>query len=282
MKSLIYIATSLWAYTGFASTIEINEALNQGKIKVTTAYQSLGEKGILLTVQNNSGQPLSVSIPGGTTFSPDGNDEQVLINIEEGRLALAAGQVKTIQVDGYCTQRSKLAPTVENNFKVGKTNNALLLSLLNFLKENKPTSSNYQSAIWTLTDNESIAAIEPYTPADQKLREYLAKLTKRENPWYSSGQQLSVIPGRPIQRNTIDIKGNLEFTLSESTQFEVIVVNSDNKEMMRMKKDQSIEKDIKHSFHFSLSVRGWEVGTYYVLLRKKSNQSKIASFKFEV
>lgn len=282
MKSLIYIAFSLWAFSGAASTIEITEALKQGKIKVTTTYQSLGEKGLLLTVKNNSPQPLTISIPGGTLFSPDENDEQVLMNIEEGRLALTGSQTKTIQVDGYCTQRNKSAPSLENNFKVGKTNNTLLLSLLDFLKTNKPASSNYQSAVWTLTDNESIASIEPYTAADQKLREHIAKLTKRENPWYSSGQQLNVIPGRPIQRNTVDIKGNLEVKLSESTQFEVIVVNSDNKEMMRMPRDQFLEKNIQHSFQFSLSVRGWEVGTYHVLLRKKSDQSKIASFAFEV
>lgn len=282
MKSLIYIAFSLWAFSGAASTIEITEALKQGKIKVTTAYQSLGEKGISLTVKNNGNQPLTISIPGGTIFSPNENDEQVLMNIEEERLALSPGQVKTIQVDGYCTQRNKSAPSLENNFKVGKTNNALLLSFLDFLKTNKPTPSNYQSAVWALTDNESIASIEPLTPADKKLREHIAKLTKRENPWYSSGQQLNVIPGRPIQRNTVDIKGNLEVKLSESTHFEVVVVNSENKEMMRMPRDQFIEKNIDHSFRFSISVQGWEVGTYHVLLRKKSDRSNIASFAFEV
>jgi hypothetical protein len=282
MKSLIYIVLSLWAFSGFASTIEITEALKQGKIKVTTAYQTLGEKGISLTVKNNGAQPLDILIPSGTTFSPDGNEEQVLMNIQEEHLSLASGQIKKIEVGGYCTQRSKLAPRLENNFKVGKTNNTLLLSFLDFLKTNKPSPSNYQSAVWALTDNESIASIEPYTPTDQKLREHISKLTKRENPWYSSGQQLNVVPGRPIQRNTVNIKGNLEVKLSENTQFEVVVVNSDNKEMMRMPKDQFIEKNIDHSFRFSISVQGWEVGTYHVLLRKKSDQSKIASFAFEV
>lgn len=282
MKSLISIAFSLWALSGSASAIEITEALKQGKINVTTVYQSLGEKGISLTIRNNSGQVINILIPGGITFSPGKSEEQVLMNIEERNIALSAGQVKTIQVDGYCTQRNKSAPGLENNFKVGKTNNTLLLSLLDFFKTNKPTSSNYQSAVWALTDNESIASIEPYTAADQKLRDHIAKLTKRENPWYSSGQQLTIIPGRPIQRNTVNIKGNLEVKLSESTPFEVVVVNSDGNEMMRMPKDQFIEKNIDHSFRFSLSVQGWEVGTYHVLLRKKSDQSKIASFAFEV
>lgn len=282
MKSLICIVTSLWAFTGLTSTIEITEALKQGKIKVATTYQSLGEKGLLLTVKNNGTQPLTISIPSGTTFSPDENNEQVLMNIDEERLALSGSQTKTIQVDGYCTQRNKSAPSLNNNFKIGKTNNTLLLSFLDFLKSNKPTSSNYQSAVWALTDNESIASIEPLTPADQQLRDHIAKLTKRENPWYSSGQQLNIMPGHPIQRSIVNIKGNLEVKLSESTQFEVIVVNSNNQEMMRMPKDQFIEKNIDHSFRFSISVQGWEVGTYHVVLRKKSDQSNIASFAFEV
>lgn len=282
MKPLICIAFFFWTFCGIASSIEITEALKLGKIKVIPAYKKLGNKGVLLTVSNTGTQPLTISIPGGTTFSPGGNEEQVLMNIEEVQLSLSGGETKSVYAGGYCTQLSRLVPRLENSFKIGKTDNRLLLSLLEFLKANKPSPINYQSAVWALTDNESIASIEPLTPADQKLREHIAELTKRTNPWYTSGQNISAEPGRPIQRNTIAVKGNLEVTLNENTEFEIIVVNSDNKVKANLPAKEPIEKNVKHKFRFALTVQGWEMGKYQVLLRKISDGSTIASFPFEV
>ena len=204
------------------------------------------------------------------------------MNIEEKQLALNGKETKSIHVGGYCTQLSKMTPRLDNRFKVGTTSNAQLHSLLTFLKTNKPSPVNYQAAVWALTDQESIAAIEPLTPADKKLREHIAVLTKQKDPWYTSGQTIQAEPGRPIQRNTIAVKGNLEVILKETTEFEIVVVNSTNEVKATMPTKEPIEKDIKHSFKFGLTVQGWEMGTYQVVLRKLSDESTIASFPFQV
>lgn len=115
MKSLICIAFSLWAFSGVATTIEINEALKLGKIKAVPTYKKLGNKGISLKISNVSNQPLTVSIPGGTTFSPGGNEEQVLMNIEEVQLVLNGGETKSVLV-GEVT-----VPSSVNWFHVWKT-----------------------------------------------------------------------------------------------------------------------------------------------------------------
>ncbi len=281
MKSLICIAFSLWAFCGVASTIEITEALKLGKIKVTPTYQSLGQKGMLLTIKNNGAQSLTIAIPGGTTFTPPAG-EQVLMNVEDEILVLGSNETKKIYVGGYCTQLGNVAPRLESNFKIDKTTNKLLLSLLDFLKTNNPHPNNYQAAIWALTDNSPIADIVRNTADDNKMREHIAKLTKRENPWNANGQQLNVVPGRPIQRNTVDVKGNLDVTLQENANFDIVVVDSQNEEKLRFPREQSIQKNIPYSFRFSLSVQGWEVGTYRVILKKKTDGSTIASFDFQV
>lgn len=281
MKSLICIAFSLWAFCGVASTIEITEAVRLGKIKVTPAYQSLGSKGMLLTVKNNGTQQMTVSIPGGTTFIPP-SGEQVLMNVKDELLVLGNNETKKIYVGGYCTQLGNVAPRLESNFKIAKTTNKLLLSFLDFLKTNKPHPDNYQAAIWALTDNASIADIVRNTNDDNKLRDHIATLTKRKNPWNENGQQLSVTPGQPIQRNTVDVKGNLDVTLQENANFDIIVVDSSNEEKMRFPREQFIQKNVPYQFRFSLSVQGWQVGTYRVILKKKTDGSTIASFDFQV
>ena len=282
MKSLLSLAFSILAFCGTTSTIDINEALKTGKITIVPTYKKLGNNGVLLTISNTTAQMITVSIPGGTIFQPEGGNEQVLMNIEEKQLALNGKETKSIHVGGYCTQLSKMTPRLDNRFKVGTTSNAQLHSLLTFLKTNKPSPVNYQAAVWALTDQESIAAIEPLTPADKKLREHIAVLTKQKDPWYTRGQTVLAEPGRPIQRATIAVKGNLEVTLKETTEFEIVVVNSTNEVKATMPTKEPIEKDIKHSFKFGLTVQGWEMGTYQVVLRKLSDESTIASFPFQV
>lgn len=158
----------------------------------------------------------------------------------------------------------------------------MLLSFLEFLRTNKPSPVNYQSAVWALTDNKSIASIEPLTPADRKLRDHIAKMTKQTNPWYTNGENIRAEPGRPIQRNKIAVKGNLEVVLKENTEFEIVVINSDNEVKATMPTKEPIQKNVKHTFRFGLTVQGWKTGSYQVVLRKTSDGSKIASFPFEV
>lgn len=283
MKSLfISISLIFWVFCSAASTIDITEAIKLGKIKVAPTFSKLGHKGITLTVSNITPQSMNIAIPGGTTFSPAGEDEQILMNIEEVQLALNAGETKSVLVGGYCTQLRNTTPSLDNTFKIGKTSNALLLGFLDFLKTNKPSPTNYQAAVWALTDNESIASIEVMNPADQQLREYIAKQTSRSNPWYSNKQQIHAEPGRIIQRNSVSITGDLEFSLNETTHFEIVVVNSNNEVKMGLPSKEPIIKNIKHTFRFSVTVRGWESGQYHVLIRKKSDGSKIASYPFEV
>lgn len=283
MKSLIIsIALSLWAFCGAASTIDITEAIRSGAIKAVPAFEKLGHKGVQLTITNNGSQPLTIKIPGGTIFTPNGGNEQVLLNIEDAQLALNGKETKKINVGGYCTQLSKLTPSLDNGMKVGKTSNSNLLSFLEFIKTSKPSPVNYQAAVWAMTDNESIAAIEPLTPNDQKLRDHIAKMTKQNNPWYTSGRNVVAEPGRPIQRNTIAVKGNLEVTLKEDTEFEMVVVNSDNEVKATLPSKEPIEKNVKHTFRFAVTVQGWEMGKYQVLIRRKVDGSKIAAFPFDV
>ena len=210
MKSLLIIAILLFTFKGLAASIEINEAIKTSKIKVSSHYERLGDKGLTLTITNLTSGVLSISIPAGTTFKSS-DEEQELINIEEEFLALNQKEMKTVKVGGYCMELDKIAPRLENNFKVGKTKNTLLLSLIEFLKTNKPSPSNYQEAVWAITNGEPISSIEVMNESDEKLRSHIAKLTNRPNPWYSKDQKTTIEPGRPIERNSISVSAKISF-----------------------------------------------------------------------
>lgn len=281
MKSLLIIVVLLFTFKGIAASIEINEAIKTSKIKVSSHYERLGDKGLTLTITNLTAGVLSISIPAGTTFKSS-DEEQELINLEHELLALNQKEVKTIEVGGYCMELNKIAPRLESNFKVGKTKNTLLLSLLEFLKTNKPSPSNYQEAVWAITNGEPISSIEVINEADKELRSHIAKLTNRPNPWYSKDQKTSIEPGRPIERSSISVSGNMEVSLPVDTPFKFVVLDDKGNEKAVIQPKASIIKNVEHSFRFALTVAGWNKGKYKIVLKRLSDNSSIKTFDFEI
>ncbi|MCO5258808.1 MAG: hypothetical protein M9916_01570 [Crocinitomicaceae bacterium] len=281
MKFLLTLAILLCWSIGLASSIEINEAVKTGKIKVQTKYEQLGHKGVMLTISNLSSAALSITVPPGTTFKAS-DEEQELLNIEEQLIALNSKETKTVEVGGYCTQLSKIAPRLESKFNVGKTKNALLIAFLDFLKTNNPSKTNYQNAVWALTDRESISSIEVKNDADNKLREFIAKQTNRTNPWHTNVQNMNVVPGRPIERRTMAVSGHLDVTTTKDIPFHFVVVNDRGEEKQIINTNQTIEKNIKNTFRFALTVQGWEKGKYKINIQSKEDGSIIKAFDFEI
>ncbi|MBN9295107.1 MAG: hypothetical protein J0G96_14105 [Flavobacteriia bacterium] len=282
MKTLTLIFLFLSVLGTSTAPVNISDALKQHKIKIKTSFNQLGKDGIALVLTNPGTQTISIKIPAGTIFHPESDEEQTLMNVEEMLISLAPQQTKKINTGGYCTMLKKHCPKSENAFKIEETNNEKLLSFIDFLKTNTVSPDNYQAAIWALTDNEEISSILPLTEADKKLREHIAKLTNRKNPWYSSEQQVQAEQGRPIQRNRVDIQGELFVKLQENTEFTVSVENAAHEVKLEMPGTHLIEKNVENSFSFKVSVKEWEIGKYSVVLRKKSNKAKIAFHDFNV
>ncbi|HNS42043.1 MAG TPA: hypothetical protein PKN22_04735 [Taishania sp.] len=281
MKHLIFIALILWGYIGWAAPIDITEAIATGKIKVLTSYEKLGNNGVILTLTNLQASPITIVVPAGTLFKSS-DEEQELLNIEEQLFVLQQNEQKKVRVGGYCTQLKRIAPRLDSKFTIGKTKNTLLLAFLEFLKTNQPSKSNYQEAVWALTDKEPIESIEVKNDADTKLREFIAKKTNRTNPWYYKQQSVGVTPGRPIERRTIAVSGHLDITTTEDTPFRIIVVDLAGKELQVLNQNNTIEKNVKHSFRFALTVQGWQKGKYKILIQKEADKSTIKAFDFEV
>jgi hypothetical protein len=282
MKSLVVMVVSLMTFFGYAATIEIQEALRLGKITVATSYLKLGEKGLQITLKNKENEPLSIQIPRGTTFHPNNDDEQILMNVEPQLLALAPNQSCKSVIDAYCIQLENHAPSLSTSFSVNKVKDKKLVDFLGFLEKNKVSKENYQVALWALTDASPIADISSITKEDMLMRDWIAKTTNRVNPWYDTGNRIDAEPGRPIRRTPVSVKGELKLFLKEDTTFELLVLDDEKKEMMRFPRNPFVQKNSDYTFRFNVQVEGWRVGTYKVVLRNVKDKSEISVFNFEV
>ncbi|HRO76692.1 MAG TPA: hypothetical protein PLP27_11155 [Crocinitomicaceae bacterium] len=281
MKALILFTLFLLASSG-VSTLDLTDAVTQKKVTIKSSFSQLGNDGITLQISNTSAETINLKIASGTLFYPESDDEQVLMNVDEQMIALAPKQSKTVVVDGYCTMLSKNCPSKTNNFKVAKNTQTNLNSFVNFLKTNKVSKENYQSAIWAITDNEDIAAIDPKTEADKALRKHIATMTNRKDPWYNRAQNIVATPGVQIERRSANIDGMLEINPATTMEIAVTVEDDKGNIKMQMPKTIRLDKGIQNSFSFNVKVGNWEVGKYHVMLRKVGTKEKIKQFDFTV
>jgi hypothetical protein len=263
------------------AALDLVDAVNQKKVSVKFTYSSLGKDGMKLTVTNLTVGQLSLTVTPGTIFIPEDDGEQTLMTVEEALIALAPQKTASKLVGGYCIMLSKHAPNLGRSFKIGRVSNQNLISFLDFVKTNPVSKDNYQSAIWSISDNEDIASIDPINEADKKLREFIAKMTNRKNPWYSKPQQITVNPGQLIERKSVNINGILEVKVTESYDVYVVVENSKGEVKMKLPV-MSLDKNSDNSFQFKVEASRWEVGDYKVVIRKVSDNKEVKRFDFKV
>lgn len=279
-KTCLIFLSFLFALNLFAEE-DILEAIQQKKITVKFSYTQLGKDGLKMTVTNLTKSKLSLSLSPGTLFIPKDSSEQTLMNVDEEFFVLEPAKNATKMVDGYCIHLSKSAPSLSQTFTMGQTKNANLISMLSFIKSHPVTESNYQAAIWAITDHSDIASIDPITDADAQFRKHIATITHRKDPWYSKPQTIVANPGEQIQRNSVHISGVIEIHADKTYEVYLTVENSKGEVKMKLK-PMTIQKDWDNSFEFKVKAAKWEVGDYKVIIRRVSDNKEVKHYDFSV
>lgn len=264
------------------NALHLEQAISEKKVTVKTNFNFLGKQGITLTILNNTTSPLKIEIPAGTIFEPENEDEQTLMNVEEKILAMKPKETTVVEVDGYCIMADKRCPKTANNFTISHVNHQNLNSFLGFIQKEKVSEMNLQAAIWAITDNEDIGAIEPTLDGDVKLREHISKMTGRENPWYTRKQEIIATPGEVIQRRSADVRGELEIFAQNNMKVIMTVENDQNEVKVKFKNVMKLVKNSENSFNFRIRVNTWEVGNYRVVIRKADTNEEVKRFDFEI
>ncbi|MBW7866729.1 MAG: hypothetical protein H3C31_00220 [Brumimicrobium sp.] len=280
MKTSLLILTIAISFVLRANE-DFLEAISQNKVSYSISYKSFGEKGISLNIKNLTANVISLSIAPGTIFLPESDDEQTLMNADEQLIVLRPKAEDFVLVDGYCINYNKLAPSEESTYKIKKTNNPNLIALLDYFKQNPISKDNYQAAIWAVSDNEDIAYIEPITESDKGVRELIAKMTNRPNPWYSKDEKIEVEPRQVIARGSSVVEGILSMTPEKDVEVYVTVENS-NMEQIRDYPGMKFDKGWSTNLRFKIAVSGWEKGNYTATIRDKATGEGLKTFEFSI
>jgi len=263
-------------------TISIEDAIQQKLIKVNAISNGkYYDESVILSVQNLSTKPITVSIPACYSFYPQEDDEQTLITTTEQLIALNSKQVKKQAIYAFCSEASDAVPTENTPFSFGNTKRKDLEHLMEYTSKHKVSSSSLQDAIWAVSDGNSIANIYVETEEDKKLRAYVAEITGRTNPWYTSPQNHALNDSRNIVSETIKIEGNLVFSLPETTTFYQEIRNKAGEVKMKGTKTLTLTKGENIKFYFKIEVTGWEKGEYDVFVISTKNKI-VTNYSFAV
>lgn len=277
--SIVYfIATSFFISRYLKNTIDLKTALNQKKI--TATFKSNGnysDESVDYIISNNTNQTLSIRVPSGTLFNPKDSSEQTLIQVHENILTLKSKEEIKGTFEAFCTESNDNCPTANDAMSIGENKNQKLDSLINHLKTNKINSAHYQQAIWCVTDGKSVSNILNNSHSSD-LREYVSELTGQENTWYSTPQNVHVNSNGNIVSTTKTITGEISFHCRKATQIFQDVHDHNGIKLISTEPYRTV-RDGNITYTFTIKVKGWEPGNYYVRLHDGQRELKKYSFQ---
>lgn len=280
---VIVFVLSLGAYYMITSAIKppqtINEAVKAGLIKVDiNSNDERSYSKVYLTVRNLSSTQQRILIPAGTLYEPDEDDEQELIQLNDEILVVNGRSENSIEINTFCTEASDRSP--DGTFSLKANKNEKLQKLISYMGENPGSKDGLQDAVWAISDNHSVNNIPGGNEQQDALREFVATLTGQENSWYSSPQQYNVDRYGNINRETVHVTGELAFTADRAMSVHEEIQNGDGETMIKSDRHFQLRGgNVRYTF--SIRVKGWEKGTYFVKVINDRNEQMVVK-EFEV
>ncbi|MCE9540350.1 MAG: hypothetical protein K8R85_14210, partial [Bacteroidetes bacterium] len=186
--NLIVLALSITEVPVFANcAFSIEEAAKKGLIKLSLKAKG-GYTGdvIEMKIKNLTNKKLDLKMEAGRILDSKKNNEQDLLVTKSEDFFVSANQLKTINVFGMCCQAHNGSPQSNSDYDIGKLADSNLIKLACYIDKNN-YYSNYtaQQAVWTLSDNNSLASISGgEKEVVTGLRNFVSKLTGRVIPPY--------------------------------------------------------------------------------------------------
>lgn len=267
----------------FDTTSEIlfTDACKLRKIKSVQKSNGLHSgKSVLLEINNLTNTPLSIRIPAGTIFEPSNEGEQTLLTVQDQIVSVLPKIKANVAVSAYCCQATDASPRETSTFSVNKTSNPKLQKLVDFIKLKKIDVDYFQSMVWTVSDNHSVAPIPSLTQTDKEIRKFLCDLTNQKETWYSASQTQSIDNNGYIVRNTTEVGGNYRFSCLRNTYIHEEIHKETGGVIMRSQKRRTLwDGPVESTFH--IRVKGWLKGKYFLKVMDDKNQV-LTSYEFEV
>ena len=122
-----------------------------------------------LSLANLKSASTSITIPAGTVFIADDASEQNILVIKDIICQLKGKESKTVDISGFCCEKSDAAPDEGSTFKTSKHTDEKVLKLTDFLKGKNYDSHTVQEAVWCVANGSPVSNIYSENPTHQKL-----------------------------------------------------------------------------------------------------------------
>ena len=282
VMSLIAALLIVQAFTFSTPPKEVELSTAITSKKVNAEIKSIGRhegKSIAIKLKNNTSSNLRVKITAGTLFHPEDNGEQTLIHLEDNFIALKPKGEYNGFLAAFCTESSDRCPSNGNGMKIARNKNPKFTELSDYLKGKKISKSVYQDAVWAISDGKSVSNIDSSEPSSAALKKFMATLTGQKNTWFSSPQNRHVDEDGNIVQETVLITGQLKFDCRKNAQVKQDIYKENGESVFISKRSMTAQTG-KVTYKFTMRVKGWEKGKYYIKIHEGGNE--IARHYFNV
>lgn len=272
----------LQAFTFTPTIKELNLFTALNSKQITASFVSNGQyngKSVDLIIKNNTSASLKIKIPSGTLFHPQDDDEQTLIQLEDDFIVLKPRGTYEGSSVAYCTESNDRCPSKGNSMKITANKNPQFSKLSKYLIGKNIETSTYQSAVWAISDGHNVSNIEAIDPATKEFRKYIATITGQDDTWFSSPQNVQVDEEGNFRRETVVITGQLEFNCEKNAQVRQDIYKESGESVLISDKYMTARYG-KVTYKFTMRVKGWEKGKYFIKLHDGINE--ITRYYFEV
>lgn len=274
------IIVSAFANTAARKQVTLEKAVKDKLVAVELISNGNYEgASVEVKLTNLSASNYEISIPSGTTYLPENEDEQCLIQIEDEVLVLNKNENKTNLMNAYCTESSDKCPGLSNHFSLASSSNEKLTKLTQYFQAKKVDERHYQDAIWTVTDGHSISNITGTDTTSLKLRTFLSELTGQKNPWYTSPQDIQVSETGNIISKTTEIEGEIAFKCAAGSVISEDICRADGSVIFSSENKMRAPYG-NVQYEFKMKTTGWPEGDYYILIHQEENE--FARFEFSI
>ncbi|MFM7024049.1 MAG: hypothetical protein ACKOXB_13845 [Flavobacteriales bacterium] len=262
--------------------LKIQDAV-QKKV-VSLKMESTGQysgKSMLITLKNLSNKEQRIQFPAGTVFIADTASEQNIYMPADAMIVLKGKESKTTTLEGYCSEPSDRSPKEKATFQLSFTSNQNLLTLNKLIKGKKLSEDMKQTAVWAAV-NKDLSTIHSHNETQSgssdnsaeiaQLRQAMAAEMNIPDVWYNTHNNVTMGPDRRIIMEPVEISGSITIKINGNTVIKEVIKNEAGEIIDNDMKPYTINKVGNLTYSFSMKVRGWEKGKYFVVVTANSKE----------
>lgn len=259
----------------------LQKALDQKLVKVEV--KSLGGHSgfcIKMDLKNLTKDSLIIVLEAGRRLnSVDDKNQDILVTQQE-IIAMKKEESRSLKVKGYCCQSGNYSPPKDATYDIHKMADSSLVKLANYLNVSKLNAGAEQMAIWSISDNQSIANVSSDKDSSLlPLRQLVANLKGEKLPWYFMITKTVVFASGSMQTYPLYLRGKLNYSNDKEDYVSLYVFDEKGMPVCEIK-SQWLLPCANKDYDLNIPVKGLAKGKYSIEL--KTPEKQLAKQEFEI